>query len=223
MIHLYCVSPLYDAGRIYNTEKYIKAADKIKQYYISNFRDKILDFNLLSHFYAYVIEGLIDIGEMDLAKEAMRNIETLQMDSGSVSAYKNVNWICSTGLFQLAGIWFRLGDFDRAERAFNYMCNLQNESGGWYGGYPASDGEYEAPAYFPDSEISWVNKYFLDALRFRNLLLFENEHRDGFFIDSIDKQSSAYKELKKAVSYEVENTGDDNIMVLDVGCGKGGT
>lgn len=170
LIHLYCLSPLYEAGRILCENSYIDAANRVKEYYLTNFKNRILDFHLMSHFYAYVIEGLIDVGETELARKAMKNLEQYQNELGAVSAYNDVNWVCSTGLFQFSVIWFRLGDFEKGEKAFRYACSLQNGTGGWYGSYPPISGTYEHPRYFPDSEISWAVKYFLDALKFRYTL-----------------------------------------------------
>jgi malonyl-CoA O-methyltransferase len=51
----------------------------------------------------------------------------------------------------------KLGDRERADRAIEWLCRHQNPSGGFYGGYgPGAD-------YFPDNEIAWAAKYFLDA------------------------------------------------------------
>lgn len=41
-----------------------------------------------------------------------------------------MNWVCSTGLFQLALVWFRLGELERGNKAFSHACKLQNASGG---------------------------------------------------------------------------------------------
>ena len=43
-------------------------------YYVTYKREEILDFSLLSHFYAYVMEGLCDVGEYELAKQAMKKL-----------------------------------------------------------------------------------------------------------------------------------------------------
>lgn len=174
IIHIYCLSPLYDAGKVYGKEEYIDKANKIKKFYLETYREKIMNFSLLSHFYAYLMEALIDIGEIDMAKEAMSRIECFQEDNGIVPAYNNVHWICSTGLFQLALVWFRLGNINRGKRAFEYACKLQNPTGGWFGSYLNEKYSGEDNNYFPEEEISWANKYFLDALYYKEKLEFEN-------------------------------------------------
>ena len=168
LIHIYCLSPIRDAGVLFNKNEYVRKSESSLDYYIDNCSNKIKDFHLLSHFYAYVMEGLIDMGRDDVATEAMEALAAYQKDSGAVPAYKNVNWVCSTGLFQLALVWFRLGNQERGIKAFEYACKLQNESGGWYGSYLSENDSREDNTYFPDAEISWANKYFLDALYYRD-------------------------------------------------------
>ncbi len=214
LIHLYCLAPLIHASKIYNIPEFEVKANKIARYYIDNYREEILEFNLLSHFYAYVMEALVDLGEYELATEAMEKIADLQSETGAVGAYKNVNWVCTTGLFQLAIVWFRLGNEERGTKAFNYACGLQNESGGWYGSCVVDDKNMEKNTYFPNAEISWAVKYFLDALYYKNLLQFENQAPIfGNFIASFDGRYVAVKEAIKAKG--------EGLNVLDIGCGKG--
>ena len=112
-----------------------------------------------------MIEALIDMGEIELAKEAMDNVSKLQKKNGHIPAYKNVKWTCSTGLFQFAICWYKLGEKVKADRTFDYACSLQTKNGGWLGSYG------KGASYIPRAEISWASKYFLDALR----LKFNNE------------------------------------------------
>jgi biotin synthesis protein bioC len=168
LIHIYGLEPLQRAGKILKEKKYIEDANKSIHYYVNNRREEILNFSLLSHFYAYVMEGLVDIGESEIAREAMKKIAILQRESGAVPAYKDCSWVCSTGLFQLAIVWYKLGENERGNRAFEYACKLQNKTGGWFGSYLVKENPKENNTYFPMSEISWANKYFLDAYYLRN-------------------------------------------------------
>lgn len=218
LIHLYCLSPLVEAAEVYGMSQYKDAAYKILNYYKSECHDEIMNFNLLSHFYAYVMEGLLDMGEKDMVCEAMEKVAVLQKDDGAVPGYKDVSWVCSTGLFQFSLIWFRLGDVERGNKAFAYACSLQNESGGWYGSYLAKDKTDERNDYFPNREISWAVKFFLDALHYKNLTGF-NLCAD-IFINRIGKEDGRYQIINDLVSkacMEKEKT----LKVLDVGCGKG--
>jgi len=221
LIHLYCLTPLYEAAKIFDIPLYAEKADRIKAYYIENCMDEILEFRLLSHFHAYVLEALCDLGETDLAKRAMENIAMLQREDGMIPAHRDVNWVCSTGLFQFALVWYKLGDLERGNRALQYACSLQNQSGGWYGSYATVEGEVRAsnekeyPRYFTNSEISWAVKYFLDALAARCRLEFE-EHA-GHFFDTIDKADGRYQLILDIVCRQIPKSG----RVCDAGCGKG--
>ncbi len=218
LIHLYCLSPLHEAAEVFGEERYRSAAEKTAGYYIRNYKDKICDFSFLSHFYAYVMEGLLDIGQEGLVREAMGHMERILDEKGYVPAYRDVNWVCSTGLFQLAVVWFKLGDLGHGSRALTYAAGLQNESGGWYGSYPTSDApraadRKEYPDYFADREISWAVKYFLDAVYFKNKLEFEGQA--AVFSDTIAEEDGRYQVIfRKVQEMKAES-------VCDVGCGKG--
>lgn len=173
MIHLYCLSPIIEAGKLYDRSDFVDKAKKIANYYISTYPEKIMEFNMLSHFYAYVMEALMDIGREDLAKAAMDKMKNRQHANGMIEGMNDVGWTCSTGCFQLAIVWYQLGDIEEANRIFDYACGLQNETGGWYGSYSTSLYQKlirgrQHPYYFPKGEISWCVKYFLDAYYWRN-------------------------------------------------------
>jgi len=176
LIHIYCLSPIKDAGKIFEKPEYMMAAEKILEYYKKAKIDKIKNFSLLSHFYAYVMEGLFDLGEIDLCRESMERLEKYRNRKGAIPGLKDVPWVCSTGLFQLALVWYKLGELEKGNSLFYYAQSLQNESGGWYGSYPAPGilsyfyfGR-KRPYYFRNAEISWAVKYFLDALYLKNEL-----------------------------------------------------
>lgn len=179
LIHLYCLPPLKETGEKLNIKSYVINTNKVKDYYILNYKEDIANFNYLSHFYAYILEALFDLGEKDIVKHAMRKINIIQRFDGSVPAFKDCTWVCSTGLFQLAIVWFKLGDLKRGKRALDYAISLQNNTGGWYGGYISKLclGKKvfylyvlkEKVNYFPNEEISWAVKYFFDALYFGKL------------------------------------------------------
>ena len=227
LIHLYCLPPLLYTGKKYGRTDYVEAVHKVKKYYIREYKQDIENFNYLSHFYAYIMEALVDIGEIDIVKNAMSKVEKLQKVDGAVPAFKSCDWVCSTGLFQFAIVWFKLGDWKHGNKAFDYATSLQNETGGWYGGYPASLrflGNKRVPysiteeiSYFPNEEISWAVKYFFDALHYREKLEFElKAHTFIDYIDSSDsKYQSVYAELKKLADKK------DFLRIADIGCGKG--
>ena len=223
LIHTYCLTPLVKAAELFDKKEYAQTAEKIKDYYIKNYRDKILNFSLLSHFYAYVMEGLFDMGEVELVREAMQNLEKYQNRKGGIPGLCDVKWVCSTGMFQIALVWYKLGELKKGNKIFSYACTLQNESGGWFGSYPASilnqysRGRKKA-YYFPDAEISWANKYFLDALAYKEQLEFEEQA--PIFLEEIEREDGRYVLIRNLLEAAVKKE-DKALSVCDVGCGKG--
>ncbi len=223
LVHLYCLSPLREASELYGIPKYGEKADEVLAYYKREHREDILRFERLSHFQAYVLEALVDLGEIDLARKGMEVMAGYLDQSGYVPAYSNVEWVCSTGLFQLAVVWFKLGDINRGKQAFTYACSLQNESGGWYGSYPVGQGATEENTYFPYQEISWAEKFFLDALHAKSIAEFENMY-EGHALESfhqIERTNELYQAVYRSVKQICEQRGSEDIDVLDVGCGWG--
>ena len=228
LIHLYCLTPLHDAGKLFSRDDWIVTAKKVLGYYTTVKRDRIEDFSLLSHFYAYVMEALVDLGEFDLARKAMDNLSKYQVKEGVIPGLKNVSWVCSTGLFQLAIVWYKLGEKEKGRKMFEYACSLQNKSGGWYGSYSTSvlsvlGLRHSKPKYFPKEEISWANKYFLDALYWDQKLHFEDI--SAIFLDTIEKNDGRYQLIKNIMEKQVKNREQQGMAseldVCDAGCGKG--
>lgn len=210
LIHIYCLEPIRDAGEIFDKPEYTDAVRKILDYYKKEKMDRIMNFSLLSHFYAYVMEGLFDLGETELCRKAMDRLDKAYSNrEGVIPGLKDVPWICSTGLFQLALVWYKLGELDKGNRLFYYALNLQNESGGWYGSYPEKSifarfhRGRKKPFYFPDAEISWAVKYFLDALALKEKLEFEKQAKS--FLDDISEDDGRYTLIRKLI----ESTSDD--------------
>lgn len=219
LIHLYALSPLVHAAEVFHMPKYQEAACRILGYYKENCIEEIMQLGLLSHFYAYVMEGLLDLGEEALVRKAMEKVAGVQKESGAVPAYHDVDWVCSTGLFQLALVWFRLGEGERGRRAFTYACKLQNDSGGWYGSYLSEENRKEVNTYFPSSEISWAAKYFLDALYWKNKLEFEEQAPQ--FKNTLKVTDGRYMLIEEAVREICEGAAGTCPKIADIGCGKG--
>lgn len=224
LIHIYCLSPIKEAGEIFAKQNYIDAANKILTYYKQEKKDRINSFSLLSHFYAYVMEGLFDLGEIDLCQECMIQLEKYRNLQNGIPGLNDVPWICSTGMFQLAVVWYKLGDLEKGNSLFYYALSLQNDSGGWYGSYPAPGilshfyfGR-KKPYYFRNAEISWAVKYFLDALALKEKLEFEKQAPS--FLDNIDEKDGRYVLIKDLIDSMATQMGH-KITICDVGCGKG--
>ena len=161
LIHSYALPPLAQAGRLLGVKAYEDAARFVLAYYKR--QDGLLPFNRLSHFHAYAMEALTELGEMDLARQGMADVARAQRTDGSVPAYPDVPWVCSTGIAQYAIVWYALGDKVRADRAIAYLETIQNPSGGFFGSYG------KGAKYIAGAEISWGVKYCLDAWRLKLL------------------------------------------------------
>ena len=155
LIHTYALPPLAEAGKLLGVKEYEDAANFVLAYYTQ--QADLVPFNRLSHFHAYAMEALCEMGELDLARQGMADVARVQRPDGSIPAYPDVEWICSTGMAQYAIVWYTLGDKHRADRAIAYLETIQNKSGGFYGSYG------KGAKYIAGGEISWGVKYFLDA------------------------------------------------------------
>jgi malonyl-CoA O-methyltransferase len=155
LIHTYALPPLAQAGKLLGMKEYEDAAKFVLEHYKQ--RDDLVPFNRLSHFHAYAMEALCEMGELDLARQGMADVAKVQRSDGSIPAYPDVEWVCSTGMAQYAIVWYALGDPTRANRAINYLEKIQNKSGGFFGSYG------KGAKYIAGGEISWGVKYFLDA------------------------------------------------------------
>jgi malonyl-CoA O-methyltransferase len=111
-------------------------------------------FNRLSHFHAYAMEALCELGELELARQGMADVERCQRRDGSIPAYPDVDWVCSTGMAQYAIVWYTLGSRSRADLAMRYLEKIQNNSGGFYGSYG------KGAKYISGAEISWGGEIF---------------------------------------------------------------
>jgi malonyl-CoA O-methyltransferase len=168
-ILLYALEPILRVATLLKDEALILKSKKA----IDNFLSKtdLTNFSCLSHFHAYIMEALCDLGYRERALEGMSIIEKLQRKDGSVPAYIDKKWVCSTAMFQYAIVWYKLDKTEQADKVFTYALNLQNSSGGWYGSYGepyktlSKLGRFipSFGMYFPKAEISWAVKYFLDA------------------------------------------------------------
>ena len=155
LIHTYALPPLAQAGKLLGVKEYEEAAAFVLTYYKK--QEALVPFNRLSHFHAYAMEALCELGELELASRGMADVERCQRRDGSIPAYPDVEWVCSTGMAQYAIVWYTLGKKQQADLAMSYLEKIQNKSGGFYGSYG------KGAKYIASAEISWAVKYFLDA------------------------------------------------------------
>lgn len=156
--NLYNIAPLLEAGRRLNHPRYVDAARRALNFYKakSDLVEFKSDLGTLSHIFGYMMEALAEMGEIDLAKKGLEQAWKLQRSDGSIPAYPGVEWVCSTGLAQLGIASWMVGNREVASKILSYLEKIQNPSGGFYGGYG------KGVEYFPEKEISWANKFFID-------------------------------------------------------------
>jgi malonyl-CoA O-methyltransferase len=160
-VHLYVLPPLAQAADLFRNTKYRDTAQRCLDFYVRH--EEAVKPNTLTHFLAYELEALIDLGRAEAAISILRHMEEKQHADGSVRAFEGVEWICTPGLAQLAICWFKLGNCEPAERAVAWLEKNQKASGGFLGSY-GSDA-----TYFSHEEISWAVKFYLDAKRLQIL------------------------------------------------------
>jgi len=157
------------------------------------------DFDCLSHFYAYKFEGAARLG-----LDCSDFIELVKKYDGIVPEYPGKTSVCITGLSQIALSLFLCNEYKLGMKVLEYVARWQDDSGGFVG----SNG-----TYFPNEQISWATKFYIDAfLEGQKLWFVENKN---IFQDSFEAGDSdpRFMFVKDNVS-ESDN-------VLDVGCGKG--
>ena len=153
--HLYVLPALRDASTALQEPKYQEGADRCLEYYLE--RRGALQIGTLTHFLGYELEALIDLGRTEAAVPVLGALRRLQGEDGSVRGKGGVSWVCTPGLAQLAVCWYKIGDRGAADRAMSWLERHQMPSGGFLGSYGAE------ATYFPDVEIPWAVKFYLDA------------------------------------------------------------
>ncbi|MET0166124.1 MAG: biotin synthase, partial [Vicinamibacterales bacterium] len=103
LIHTYVLPPLAEAGELLGVSEYGEAAQFVLTYYKKE--ETLVPFNRLSHFHAYAMEALCELGELELARRGMADVERCQRRDGGIPAYPDVDWVCSTGMAQYALVW----------------------------------------------------------------------------------------------------------------------
>ena len=106
-IHLYALRPIARAGELLDERRFRDFSKKSLSYYLKHV--SLGDFTApasLTHFFAYVQEALLELGCEDIAAQGMSDVARFQQENGAVPAYSDVPWVCSTGLAQLAQIWY---------------------------------------------------------------------------------------------------------------------
>lgn len=207
-IHLFALKPLSDAGAVLRQPHFTESAMQALEGYKHSLGQ--FDWNMQAHFWGYVLEGLLEMGEQELVARLSGDLLRYQNADGCFPAYPGASWVDASGTAQFAGVLFRTGHSAAGRRAIQYLESVQSPSGGFLGSYGP------AASYFPDREISWPVKFFLDAYR---LMI------SGCFDEAVEDtsiQSQEVPEFEPRWQYLKTLLGDLNDKrILEVGCGRG--
>lgn len=202
-VHLYVLPPLLAAARRFARPDWAEAVRGAVDFYLA--QPDVLQVGRLTHFLGYEIEALIDLEAADRVSRLLQDIASLQTADGAVRGVADERWVCTPGLAQLAICWYKTGNWAAADKALAWLESQQTASGGFKGSVGSK------AAYFPDAELSWAVKFYLDA----NLLRVR-EFMDRN-VDSFPAEVSAHDGRARALIGLIR-AGD---RVLEVGCGKG--
>ena len=202
-VHLYSLPPLRRAGHVFHKPEYIRAADSCFEYYLE--KDGAINLDSLTHFLGYQLDALIDLGRDDIAARHLARLRKEQRSDGAIRAVGGASWVCTPGLAQLAVCWYKTGQWLAADRALGWLERRQEPSGGFLGSYG------EKARYFPEAEIPWAAKFYLDA----NLLRIQ-----AFFDRTTLVIPRAIHESDGRAQAVLSSVRPRN-RILDVGCGKG--
>jgi malonyl-CoA O-methyltransferase len=158
--HLYVLPPLIQGAEMFHKPEWRSAAESSLDYYAKS--TDSLQLTTLTHFLAYELEALIDMGHSEAAIPVLSRLREGQAQDGSVRGKQGVSWVCTPGLAQLAVCWYKIGQPDPADLALGWLEDRQTPSGGFRGSYGVD------ASYFPDVEIPWAAKFYLDAALLRD-------------------------------------------------------
>lgn len=153
--HLYVLPAIRQAAEFLGEPKYLAAIGNCLEYYLND--RNALQLGTLTHFLAYELEALIDLGRREKVLPVLKTLSDLQHYEGGVRAKDGVRWVCTPGLAQLAVCWYKVGEREPADKAMKWLESHQMASGGFLGSYGAK------ATYFPNAELPWAAKFYLDA------------------------------------------------------------
>lgn len=201
-VHLYVLPPLRLAAAVLGCADYRQAVEYCLDYYS---KPDVCNVDSQLHFLGYELEALIDLDRADLAVPVLDHLRRQQACDGSVPGVTGARWVCSSGLAQLALCWYKIGDWEPADKALAWMEKHQTSGGGFFGGYGPK------ASYFPNVEVPWAAKFYLDAHRLR-LRLFV-ERNVNLFPAEVSREDGRAQAILKLI-----RSGD---RVIELGCGKG--
>lgn len=166
-IMLFALPPMLEYARLTADDEKEAMVHKAVRHYLQN--PEALSIGTLTHFLAYQIDGLIDLGYTAEVKGIISRLVAAQKEDGSIPAYEGVEWVCITGCSQIAICLYKLGIPEPADRLMAWVEQHMESDGGFLGSVGAG------AEYLEDRELSWAVKFYLDAYKQKILFHFDHE------------------------------------------------
>lgn len=203
-IMLFALPPMLEYARMICDTKKEAAVHAAVRRYLQE--PDVLSLKTLTHFLAYQIDGLIDLGYAAEVKNTVDCLLAEQREGGAVPAFEGAEWICITGCSQIAITFYKLGLIEPADRLMAWVEQNMEVDGGFLGSVgPGAE-------YLEDREPSWAVKFYLDAYKRKIAAHFDQE-----FARTAPEEIARDDAEVLAITGELH--GDES--VLEVGCGKG--
>lgn len=101
--------------------------------------------------------ALIEMGRVERAVPFLEEIRQRQRPDGSLPGHPGASWVDLGGMAQIIGCWYRILQWECADRAINWLVTKQRPSGGFFGSVGAG------ASVEPDREVARVVPFYLDA------------------------------------------------------------
>jgi malonyl-CoA O-methyltransferase len=202
---LFALPPMMEYSKRVRNDDYARMIRHCAEYYLE--QPDTLSLSFLTHFLAYQMDGLIDLGYRERVTETLDRLIMSQTETGWMPAHAGAEWSCPTGCAQIAVCLYKMNHDESADRLMEWLDSCQESSGGFLGG--VGTGAW----YHPDKELSWAVKFYLDAYRLRIRSFFQRfSHTSAFPADIAANDGRVL-----AVAAEIR----DGDAVMEIGCGKG--
>ena len=203
-IMLFALPPMLEYARMVGSDEKTALVHRAAKQYLKS--PEVLSLQSLTHFLAYQIDGLIDLGYVDEVQPVIRSLLASQRENGSIPGYAGVEWVCITGCSQIAICLYKLGMPAPADRLMSWVEQNMEPSGGFLGSVgPGAE-------YYWDRELSWAVKFYLDA--YKGMI---RAHFDYVFSPTAPTEIPQNDGEVQAII----NALSGHERVLEVGCGKG--
>ncbi|MET1171852.1 methyltransferase domain-containing protein [Paenibacillus amylolyticus] len=203
-ILLFGLPPMLEYAQLINDHEKIQLVHASVKRYLAD--PNVLLHKTLTHFLAYQIDSLIDLGYENEVKDIIEKLLVSQRNDGSIPAYDSVDWVCITGCSQIAICLYKLGRREPADKLMAWVENNMESDGGFLGSVG------NGADYFADREIAWATKFYLDAYK----LMIKAHFNDEFAPIAPSEIDEDDAEVTQVISEIINGN-----SVLEVGCGKG--